>query len=82
MTPCATLQQMGESLVRRLMDDRFTDFRDPRSNEYMSGARAQLRGRINHAIVKCPFEPGSAAHDAFFAGIAEGERLWREHAGL
>lgn len=55
----------------------FSVVRDPRSTEYQAGARAALAFHIEGAHIAQPFEAGSAACDAFNAGITEGHAIWR-----
>jgi ferredoxin-NADP reductase len=51
--------------------------RDPRSAEYKVGALAALRFRIEGRKITRPYSAGSAADDAYHAGIAEGHAIWR-----
>lgn len=51
--------------------------RDPRSNEYKAGALAALHFRIEGRKIPRPYSAGTAADDAYHAGIAEGHAIWR-----
>lgn len=51
--------------------------RDPRSPEYKAGVRAALSFRIDGLPIRHPYPAGSAADDAFAAGIQEGHAIWR-----
>jgi hypothetical protein len=51
-----------------------------RSQEYRAGVMAALMYRAQEvAELKSPFEPGTAARDAFEAGVALGNALWTQH---
>jgi hypothetical protein len=67
--------------VDRLFHDAFHTARDPRSTEYMDGARAALAFRIEGKPIPRDFAPASAQDDAFHAGIAEGHAIWRRATG-
>ena len=61
--------------------------RTKRSIEYMEGAMASLLNAESANSVtfkkrRCPYEEGTAAFDAWFAGCDEGRRLWRINGGL
>jgi hypothetical protein len=72
---------MTEFMVQALFDGAFSAdiHRDPRSVEYQQGVIAALRYRINQAAIIRPYTAGTARADAWFAGVDEGHRLWREY---
>jgi len=57
---------------------------DPRSPEYRAGCVEHLAARImRHALgdagrgmKPCPFTPGTAAADAYYAGVERGRAVW------
>ena len=63
--------------VDQLFDASFNVPRDPRSPEYKAGARAALDFRVNAVRIPHPHTAGSAADDAYHAGIEEGHVIWR-----
>lgn len=63
--------------VDQLFQTAFYNGRTPRSTEYQTGTRAALAFRLERKDIEPPYQPGTAAADAFFAGIAEGHALWR-----
>lgn len=63
--------------VEQLFQTAFYNGRTPRSAEYQTGTRAALAFRLERKNIEPPYQPGTAAADAFFAGIAEGHALWR-----
>lgn len=67
------------ALVDQLMQKAFAPelHRDPRSDEYKAGVRAALECRINSKKIACPYQIGTAQADAFFAGLDEAHRIWR-----
>ena len=67
----------GVLSVDQLFQTAFYNGRAPRSPEYKSGARAALAFRIERRDIDPPHQAGTAAADAYFAGIAEGHALWR-----
>lgn len=69
------------SLADTLMATAFSVSRDPRSDEYKAGCRAALEHHENSVEILNPYKAGSAARDAFFAGVAEGHAIWRAHEG-
>jgi len=54
--------------------------RNARSPEYQRGVMAALKFRLEQAEIPNPFPEGTAAFDAYHAGIEEGHRLWRAEA--
>jgi len=54
--------------------------RDPRSAEYKAGVRAALVFRIEGRRIAKLYAAGTAQDDAYHAGIAEGNALWRAAA--
>lgn len=69
----------GADLVDQLFKAAFDRPRDPCSPEYRAGVRAWLNLRANDMPYVCPFAPGSASSDAFYAGVDEGRCIWRTY---
>lgn len=67
----------SELSVDQLMRAAFFNGRTPRSAEYQAGTRMALEQRIERVDIVPPYEAGTAAADAFFAGLAEGKSIWR-----
>lgn len=63
--------------VDQLMQAAFFNGRTPRSAEYKAGTRMALEHRIERTDIVPPYEAGTAAADAFFAGMDEGKSIWR-----
>jgi len=66
-------------LVDELMRGAFDRPRTPRSDAYMRGVRWLLDFRVDGQRPLCPFKPGTAEADAFFAGRDEGNEIWRAY---
>lgn len=66
--------------VNQLYQAAFYNGRTPRSHEYKAGARMALEQRIERKDFDMPYQVGTAAADAFFAGIEEGKTIWRTAA--
>ena len=67
----------GTLSVDQLFQTAFYNGRTPRSQEYKAGARMALEHRIERKDFDMPYQAGTAAADAFFAGIEEGKAIWR-----
>ena len=67
----------GALSVDQLYQTAFYNGRTPRSQEYQAGTRAALEHRIERKDFDMPYQVGTAAADAFFAGIEEGKTIWR-----
>ena len=67
----------GALSVDQLFQTAFYNGRTPRSAEYQTGTRAALAFRIERKDIDPPYQAGTAAADAYFAGLAEGHALWR-----
>ena len=67
----------GVLSVDSLMEAAFFNGRAPRSAEYKAGTRMALEHRIERKDIVPPYETGTAAADAFFAGLQEGQLLYR-----
>ena len=62
-----------------LVSAAFSTPRTPRSPEYKAGILALLRRRCGQAEdCTCPYREGTAAADAWYAGISEGHSLFRK----
>ena len=68
---------VGTLSVDQLFQTAFYNGRTPRSVEYKAGARMALEHRIERKDFDMPYQAGTAAADAFFAGIEEGKTIWR-----
>lgn len=68
---------VGILSVDQLMQAAFFNGRAPRSAEYKAGARMALEHRIERKDFELPYQVGTAAADAYFAGIEEGKSIWR-----
>jgi hypothetical protein len=80
-SPSASAQASPATTIDALFEAAFNVPRDARSEEYMDGARAALAFRIEGIPISRPHPVGSAAGDAFFAGVAEGHAIWRRANG-
>lgn len=70
----------GALTVDQLFQTAFKNGRAPRSQEYKAGARMALEHRIERRDIELPYSVGTAAADAYFAGIEEGKAIWRAAA--
>lgn len=78
--PSSTSPLPGTLSVDQLYQTAFFNGRTPRSQEYKAGARMALEHRIERKDIEVPYQVGTAAADAFFAGIEEGKIIWRAAA--
>ncbi|MFZ4875002.1 hypothetical protein ACL9RI_07950 [Janthinobacterium sp. Mn2066] len=67
----------GTLSVDQLFQTAFYNGRTPRSQEYKVGVRMALEHRIERKDFDMPYSAGTAAADAYFAGIEEGKTIWR-----
>lgn len=65
--------------VDGLLHEAFNAPRDPRSQAYMLGTHDLLLDRFGITPIKCPYAPGTAERDAYFAGKDEGSTIWMRH---
>lgn len=79
-TPIQSASFAGILSVDQLYQTAFYNGRTPRSHEYKAGARMALEHRIERKDFDIPYQVGTAAADAFFAGIEEGKAIWRAAA--
>lgn len=79
-TPQQSPSFVGVLSVDQLYQTAFYNGRTPRSQEYKAGARMALEHRIERKDIEVPYQVGTAAADAFFAGIEEGKTIWRAAA--
>ncbi len=70
----------GALSVDQLFQLAFLSGRAPRSQEYKAGARMALEHRLERRDIEQPNRVGTAAADAYFAGIEEGKAIWRAAA--
>lgn len=68
----------GGDPAARVFAQAFAQSRAPRSAEYQAGVLAALRWRFEGVPVASPYPPGSAAADAFHAGLSEGQLRYRQ----
>lgn len=68
--PTATRAQVDEMMLSA-----FTPGRTARSGAYKLGVLAKLRLVLQRERLVCPYAPGSAEFDAFFAGADEGSGI-------
>lgn len=52
----------------------------PRSTEYRRGIEDVLRLKFGGQPIRCPFHPGTAQFDAYFAGNDRGHAIYRAEA--
>lgn len=52
----------------------------PRSAEYRRGIEDVLRLKFGGQPIRCPFQPGTAQFDAYFAGNDRGHAIYRTEA--
>jgi hypothetical protein len=71
---------MTTALLEKLFQQAFHQYRDPRSDAYKDGAKAGISFRLGLAPIHCPYEPGSAEYDAWFAGLDEGKAIAYRHS--
>lgn len=70
----------SRGIVEQVMQSAFRDgTRTPRSPAYQDGCRAALAYRFEGRRIAVPFVIGTAEADAFFSGVDEGHRRFREH---
>ena len=67
----------AEALFRRA----FSQPRTRRSDAYKAGVLSALKYRFDGIAINCPNRVGTAEADAFFSGLGEGHRIFREHEG-
>lgn len=61
-------------LVQHMVDYRFTPgYGTPRSQEFKAGFKAGLLSRLAGETIIYPYQIGTAAADAYFSGILEGQ---------
>ena len=66
-------------LAELLFNAAFDVARDPRSAEYKEGVRAALEFRVSGKRLPRPYRMGTVQADAFYAGVDEGNQLWRQY---
>ncbi len=62
--------------AERVVEEAFPRHNTPRSEEYKAGARAILKYLLAGNPILCPFEPATAEHDAYYAGVDAGKRMY------
>lgn len=73
-----------KEVIDRLIMDAFAPAlsRLERSPEYVNGVRALLLQQFIGKPLACLYTPGTAAADAFFAGVEEGRAIYASHVSL
>jgi len=62
--------------AQRIVDEAFPVFGAPRSPEYKAGCLAILQYLLAGKPVRCQHDRGTAGHDAFYAGVDAGKRIF------
>ena len=62
--------------AERVVEEAFPRHNTLRSEEYKAGARAILKYLLAGNPILCPFEPATAEHDAYYAGVDAGKRMY------
>lgn len=71
--PVATQAEV-RALAQHMVDYRFTArYGTPRSKEYQAGFKAGLLSSLAGETITYPYQTGTAAADAYFSGILEGQ---------
>jgi len=68
--------------AQQLFDREFSRPRTKRSEEFKAGVLALLRRRIHGIVTQCPYTEGTVAFDAFFSGIEEGWRIYKNESDI
>ena len=68
-------QLAAKAQVSELMQRAFFPGRPGRSTAYKAGVLAKLRLVLQRERLVCPYAPGSAEFDAYFAGAEEGSLI-------
>jgi hypothetical protein len=66
-------------LAELLLAQAFSKPRDARSGEYKEGIKVLLYARLTKTAMPRPYKAGTASYDAFYAGVDEGQAIWREY---
>lgn len=61
----------------RLVEEAFPHDATPHSREFKEGAKALLKSLLAGRVILCPYFPVTAEHDAFYAGVEAGRKLYR-----
>lgn len=68
------------NLARKLFDAAFSGPRTPRSHAYKAGVLSCLVAKEKRVSIAPPrYSAGMPEYDAFFAGVTEGNAIWRQH---
>ncbi len=67
------------AVAERLVQEAFGRIREKRSSAYQQGTTAILFQRMGIEPLKCPYLPGQAEFDAYWAGAEEGKEIHRRH---
>lgn len=61
----------------RLVEEAFPRDATPHSREFKDGAKALLKSLLAGRVIRCPYFPATAEHDAFYAGVEAGRKIYR-----
>ena len=62
--------------AERIVESAFPQHGTPRSDVFKSGAAAILKYMLAGRPVLCPHDPGTVEHDAFYAGVDAGKKIY------
>lgn len=62
--------------AERVVEEAFPQYGTPHSDEYKAGAKAILQYLLAGKRVLCPYNPATAEHDAYYAGVDAGKRMY------
>ena len=60
----------------RIVEAAFPRHGTPRSDVFKAGAAAILKYMLAGRPVLCPHDPGTVEHDAFYAGVDAGKKIY------
>ena len=63
--------------AERMVEEAFPRESTHRSQEFKDGAKAILKSLLAGRVVLCPFFPATAEHDAFYAGVQAGKKIYQ-----
>ncbi len=76
--PCIYLELLAEcDRAGRIVEEAYPRDATPHSQEFKDGAKAILKSLLAGRVVLCPFFPATAEHDAFYAGVQAGKKIYQ-----
>ena len=63
--------------AEQLVEEFYPRDATPHSQEFKEGAKAILKSLLAGRVVLCPFFPATAEHDAFYAGVQAGKKIYQ-----